>query len=165
MEPEYVVATWRKMEPGTREGLLVFTALVLVILLSVIWAVYFRKPRRRRHHRHHTQASTRVATELGTEQDPSSDKPRRMRRRRREHLAAWRADISRACGTETPQFAVNRELQPVIHQYQLPFSHFDELLQGVEMDLEIHRYSDYERLDVYCYRVASVVGLLSIQVF
>src|SRR5436309_10777752 len=84
---------------------------------------------------------------------------------RREQLAAWRADLSRACGTETPQFAVNRELQPIIRRYRLPFAHFDELLRGVEMDLEINRYQDYDQLDLYCYRVASVVGLLSIEVF
>ena len=84
---------------------------------------------------------------------------------RREQLAAWRADIRRACGTETPLFPVNRELQPVIREYHLAFEHFDALLQGVEMDLDINRYEDYEGLDLYCYRVASVVGLLSIQVF
>ena len=84
---------------------------------------------------------------------------------RREQLAAWRADIRRACGTETPQFLVNRELQPVIHQYHLAFEHFDALLQGVEMDLDIKRYQDYDQLELYCYRVASVVGLLSIEVF
>ncbi len=84
---------------------------------------------------------------------------------RREQLAAWRADVRRACGTETPQFAVNRELQPVIRQYHLPFEHFDALLQGVEMDLDIKRYENYEQLELYCYRVASVVGLLSIEVF
>ena len=84
---------------------------------------------------------------------------------RRAQLAAWRADIRRACGAETPQFPVNRELQPVIRQYHLPFEHFDALLQGVEMDLDIKRYKNYEELDLYCYRVASVVGLLSIEVF
>jgi phytoene synthase len=84
---------------------------------------------------------------------------------RREQLAAWRADVRRACGTETPQFPVNRELQPVIRQYHLPFEHFDALLQGVEMDLDIRRYENYEQLELYCYRVASVVGLLSIEVF
>jgi 15-cis-phytoene synthase len=84
---------------------------------------------------------------------------------RRERLAAWRADIRRACGTESPQFPVNRELQPVIHQYHLAFEHFDALLQGVEMDLDIKRYQDYDQLELYCYRVASVVGLLSIEVF
>jgi 15-cis-phytoene synthase len=85
--------------------------------------------------------------------------------RRREQLAAWRTDVRRACGTETPQFPVNRELQPIIQQHQLPFEHFDALLQGVEMDLDIKRYEDYEQLELYCYRVASIVGLLSIEVF
>jgi phytoene synthase len=84
---------------------------------------------------------------------------------RREQLAAWRADVRVACGTETPQFPVNRDLQPVIRQYHLPFEHFDALLQGVEMDLDIKRYDNYEQLEIYCYRVASVVGLLSIEVF
>src|SRR5437588_11834263 len=85
MEPEYVVATWRKMEPGTREGLLVFTALVVVILTCVLWAVYFRKRRRRHHHHHHAHASTREATVSETDEDPRSHKLRRIRRRRREH--------------------------------------------------------------------------------
>ena len=84
---------------------------------------------------------------------------------RREQLAAWRADVRRACGTETPHFTVNRELQPVIRQYHLPFDHFDALLQGVEMDLDTKRYENYEQLEAYCYRVASVVGLLSIEIF
>jgi phytoene synthase len=84
---------------------------------------------------------------------------------RREQLAAWRADVRRACGTEIPRFPVNRDLQPVIRQYHLPFEHFDALLQGVEMDLDIKRYDNYEQLELYCYRVASVVGLLSIEVF
>src|ERR1017187_3735483 len=83
----------------------------------------------------------------------------------REVLAGWRADVLRACGSETPQFPVNRELQPVIRHYHLPFEHFDALLQGVEMDLDIKRYEGYEQLELYCYRVASVVGLLSIEVF
>ncbi len=84
---------------------------------------------------------------------------------RREQLAAWRADVRRACEADTPQFAVNRELQPVIRRYGLPFDYFDQLLQGVEMDLTIKRYGTFEDLDLYCYRVASVVGLLSIEVF
>ncbi len=84
---------------------------------------------------------------------------------RRERLAGWRADVHLACGRETPQFQVNRELQPVIQQYCLPFELFDELLRGVEMDLDINRYEDYAELEKYCYRVASVVGLLSIEIF
>jgi phytoene synthase len=85
--------------------------------------------------------------------------------KRREQLAAWREDVRRASENGTPQFAVNRELQPVIREFHLPFALFDELIQGCEMDLEIKRYENYEQLELYCYRVASVVGLLSIEVF
>ncbi len=46
-----------------------------------------------------------------------------------------------------------------------PFALFDELIKGVEMDLDIKRYADYPALEQYCYRVASVVGLLSIEIF
>ncbi|HZV35789.1 MAG TPA: presqualene diphosphate synthase HpnD [Verrucomicrobiae bacterium] len=84
---------------------------------------------------------------------------------RRERLAAWRTDISRACRNENPQFPVNRELQPVIQRYSLRYDLFDELIKGVEMDLDIKRYADYAQLEQYCYRVASVVGLLSIEIF
>ncbi|HKW29495.1 MAG TPA: squalene/phytoene synthase family protein, partial [Verrucomicrobiae bacterium] len=85
--------------------------------------------------------------------------------KRREQLAAWRADIRRACTGETPQFTVNRELQPVIREYRLLFPLFNELLKGCEMDFDIKRYENFEQLELYCYRVASVVGLLSIEIF
>jgi 15-cis-phytoene synthase len=85
--------------------------------------------------------------------------------KRREQLAAWRDDVRRACESGEPQFAVNRELQPVIRDFHLPFALFDELIQGCEMDLQIKRYETYEQLELYCYRVASVVGLLSIEIF
>jgi len=84
---------------------------------------------------------------------------------RGRQLALWREDVGRACRNETPQFPVNRELQASIRQFRLPFEHFDALLQGVEMDLTIKHYDDFQQLEIYCYRVASVVGLLSIEIF
>ena len=84
---------------------------------------------------------------------------------RREHLAKWREDVRLACDGGDPQFAVNRELKPVIAEFHLPFEHFDDLLRGVEMDLDTNRYETYDTLELYCYRVASVVGLLSIEIF
>ncbi len=84
---------------------------------------------------------------------------------RRAQLAVWRADVRRACENQSPQFLVNRELQPVIREYHLPFQLFDELLKGVEMDLDTKRYETFEQLKLYSYRVASVVGLLSIEIF
>src|SRR5512140_3698535 len=99
------------------------------------------------------------------EVDDAADEESRPVPERREQLAAWRADVRRACEGGSPQFPVNRDLQPIIQQYHLPFEHFDALVQGVEMDLDIKRYEDYEQLELYCYRVASVVGLLSIEIF
>lgn len=84
---------------------------------------------------------------------------------RRIRLAAWREDIRRACTGGTPQFAVNRELQPAVQWYRLRFELFDELIRGCEMDLDTRRYDSWEQLDLYCYRVASAVGLLSIEIF
>jgi len=85
--------------------------------------------------------------------------------RRRAQLAAWRDDVKRACENQPPQFPVNQELQPVIKQFRLPFGLFDDLLKGCEMDLDTKRYENFEVLENYCYHVASVVGLLSIEIF
>lgn len=84
---------------------------------------------------------------------------------RRTSLAAWREDIKRACEGGKPEFILNQEFQPVIKRFKLPFALFDELIKGCEMDLEVKRYEDHEQLELYCYRVASVVGLLSIEIF
>lgn len=85
---------------------------------------------------------------------------------RRARLGLWRADLARACAPEgIPQFQVNQDLKPFIRQHRLPCELFDELIRGVEMDLDINRYETYQELEQYCYRVASVVGLLSIEIF
>lgn len=86
---------------------------------------------------------------------------------RRRRLAEWREDVARASGKlpGEPRMAVNRELAAVIRAHRLPYELFDELIQGVEMDLDIKRYETWEELELYCYRVASVVGLLSIEIF
>ncbi len=85
--------------------------------------------------------------------------------KRRQQLAAWRDDIRRTCDGGKPEFILNQEFQPVIRQFKLPFALFDELIKGCEMDLETLRYANFDQLELYCYRVASVVGLLSIEIF
>jgi phytoene synthase len=86
---------------------------------------------------------------------------------RREQLAAWRTDIGKACDDALghPELVLNQEFKPVIARFKLPFALFDELIKGCEMDLDTLRYENYEQLELYCYRVASVVGLLSIEIF
>ena len=84
---------------------------------------------------------------------------------RRAELARWRADLATAYAQGAPTIPVIQELQPVIHEFKLPAEHFEEILRGVEMDLDTLRYPTFEALDHYCYRVASAVGLLSIEIF
>ena len=84
---------------------------------------------------------------------------------RRSELSAWRSDLQTAFAGGTPAQIVNRELQPTIHQFKLPFELFDELINGCEMDLDTTRYETWADLELYCYRVASVVGLLSLEIF
>ncbi|HEX3890347.1 MAG TPA: presqualene diphosphate synthase HpnD [Verrucomicrobiae bacterium] len=85
--------------------------------------------------------------------------------KRRAQLSEWRADVKRACENQVPLFLTNKELQPVIQNFSLPFELFDELIKGCEMDLDTKRYENFEQLELYCHRVASVVGLLSIEIF
>ena len=85
---------------------------------------------------------------------------------RREQLSEWRKQTRLAFDHHAePSSDVIRELKDVIGSYPLPFDLFDELIKGCEMDLDKTRYANWEELELYCYRVASVVGLLSIEIF
>ena len=84
---------------------------------------------------------------------------------RRQALLGWREDVRLAATGGAPEFPVNQELKPVIERYGLSLDLFDELLKGVESDLDTFRYQTDADLQAYCYRVASVVGLLSIEIF
>ncbi len=99
------------------------------------------------------------------EVDDTGDNEQRPAAERRQLLAEWREDTRLACGGGQPRMAVSRELQPVIRAHHLPFDLFDEIIRGVEMDLDIKRYETFAALEQYCYRVASAVGLLSIEIF
>ncbi len=99
------------------------------------------------------------------EVDDVADEETRSIAERRVALAEWREDVRAACDGREPRFIVNRELQPVIRRCGLSFELFDELIRGCEMDLDTFRYASYEQLDLYCHRVASAVGLLSIEIF
>ena len=56
-------------------------------------------------------------------------------------------------------------LADVAKNYDIPQDYFREVLAGVESDLVKTRYQDFEELRQYCYHVASVVGLICLQIF
>lgn len=79
-------------------------------------------------------------------------------------LAWWKEEI-RNLYQAKPIHPVTRALQPFIHTFSLSEEHFHEIIDGMEMDLNFNRYQDFKQLQLYCYRVASVVGILSAQIF
>src|SRR5213075_1128671 len=81
---------------------------------------------------------------------------------KRQRLAAWR-DMLRSAIPGEPALA--HEVRYLIGKYSLSIEMLEEIISGVEMDLSISRYATFEELRVYCYRVASVVGLVSIEIF
>jgi phytoene synthase len=76
----------------------------------------------------------------------------------------WKSEVQNLY-TNTPQHPVTKALQPFIQQFNLAQEHFLEIIDGMEMDLKFNRYEDFKQLQLYCYRVASVVGLLSASIF
>ena len=82
----------------------------------------------------------------------------------RTKLAWWRNEIHQLY-QNNPQHPVTKALNDVIRTYHLDQEHFIEIIDGMEMDLDQNRYTDFKQLQLYCYRVASVVGLLSAQIF
>ena len=79
-------------------------------------------------------------------------------------LTWWRSEIEKLY-QNNPQHPVTKALLGPIKTYHLDAEHFIEIIDGMEMDLSFNRYQDFKQLQLYCYRVASVVGLLSAQIF
>ena len=82
----------------------------------------------------------------------------------RTKLAWWRQEIARAFDG-APQHPVAQALAPVVREFALPPAHFQTIIDGMAMDLEQTRYVDFPALELYCHRVAGVVGLLSAEIF
>jgi phytoene synthase len=82
----------------------------------------------------------------------------------RTKLAWWRAEIANLYA-DKPQHPVTQALTDAVRDYNLAEEHFVEIIDGMEMDLDQNRYRDFKELHLYCYRVASVVGLLSASIF
>jgi phytoene synthase len=79
-------------------------------------------------------------------------------------LAAYRRSLDR-CLEGDPPGPVFEALRDAIDRYSIPNDYFYQLIEGVETDLTVRRYATFDELRRYCYLVASVVGLISIEIF
>lgn len=79
-------------------------------------------------------------------------------------LEWWRNDV-RKIFNDSPEHLVNRELQNVVKNFNLDEALLLDIITGMQMDVENTYYDSFEKLEQYCYHVAGVVGLLSIEIF
>ena len=79
-------------------------------------------------------------------------------------LAWWREELARVYAGN-PQHPIGQALRPATERFNLPHELLSEIIDGMEMDLTQSRYLDFTALSLYCYRVASVVGLLAAEIF
>ena len=73
--------------------------------------------------------------------------------------------LSRLLRGEAPEDPLSPALLDTIERFKIPVEHFSELLLGMEMDLEKKRYETFDELYTYCFRAASAVGLICIEIF
>jgi len=73
--------------------------------------------------------------------------------------------FDRAMGQESTSQPTLLALRDTIHTYQIPVDYFHKVIEGTEMDLTTSTYQTFEQLYHYCYHVASVVGLICIDIF
>lgn len=79
-------------------------------------------------------------------------------------LVWWRQQLTKLYAGQ-PDHPVTQALLPVLGEFSLPQEQLLEIIDGMEMDLQQTRYLDFKALSLYCYRVASVVGLLAAEIF
>jgi 15-cis-phytoene synthase len=83
----------------------------------------------------------------------------------RDAVQFWREELARSFDGRPPATGQGRRLQPFIAEFDLQRQAFEDVIDGVAMDLDTTRYETFEDLFEYCRRVASAVGMICIRIF
>lgn len=81
-----------------------------------------------------------------------------------QKLVKWRMELEKAFKNNSSNYLLNK-LAKIVMQFNIPIDYLFELIKGMEMDLQNKRYKNFDELKLYCYRVASTVGLMCIEIF
>jgi len=110
-----------------------------------------------------TYAFCRMCDDIADEDTPLDEKRRQFSETRN-----WLTESLRCSGYEVgndalpPEFAA---LSDATAAFGIPHHYYTQVIEGVESDLVKTRFENFEELKAYCYQVASVVGLICIEVF
>lgn len=83
----------------------------------------------------------------------------------RAALDAFGAEVHDALRGAAVADPVVRALAATVHRWTIPPGYVDDILSGVRMDLDRHRYATFAELEDYCGRVAGAVGLAAIHIW
>lgn len=84
--------------------------------------------------------------------------------KQRALLDSWKKELIQAYSQES-SVPLLQELMQSIRRFSIPQDYFLELISGCEMDITKKRYQNFDELYEYCYRVASIVGLVCMKIF
>lgn len=82
-----------------------------------------------------------------------------------EDLSSIKEDIDSVYNNTLPENCLLLAFKQSVDKYKIPKEYFDDLIDGMHMDLSKTRYENFEELYSYCYKVAGVVGLLMLKIF
>jgi phytoene synthase len=83
----------------------------------------------------------------------------------RSELGRWRRELAACYGEGSPKDPIARDLALQVERFDLSREPFEDVIRGVEMDLETRQYETFEDLELYCRRVACAVGYSCIEIF
>lgn len=118
-------------------------------------SAFWMLPKPKRNALHAIYAFCRLADDIADDPKIAGD--------RTALLARWREELDDAIRGKT-QNGVGIALSDAIERFQLPERAFLDLLAGVEFDLADGPIETFDDLQLYCYRVASTVGLLVVRI-
>jgi phytoene synthase len=100
------------------------------------------------------------AVDDAVDEAPVADRPTG-----RGAVAFWRAELDACYRGGVPTTREARDLQPLVRTFDLPRQAFEDVIEGVAMDLDTMRYERFDDLLEYCRRVASAVGMICVRIF
>jgi phytoene synthase len=118
-------------------------------------SAFWMLPKAKRNALHAIYAFCRLADDIADDPKIAGD--------RTALLARWREELDDAYRGKA-QHAVAVALSDAVERFRLPEGVFLDLLAGVEFDLANGPIETFDDLRLYCYRVASTVGLLVVRI-
>jgi len=124
---------------------------------SSFYYTFLFLPEKKRKAMHTIYAFCRITDDIADSPDESDEE-------KLVKLEEWKEEFSRALNNHS-KFNLLNSLSKVIKEFNMSVLPFFDLIEGVRMDLTKKRYSTFEELKIYCYRVASTIGLMTIELF